>query len=253
MSDDQLDGFDLSGWEQINTLDEAEKQICPSCGADAQLSWSWCRSCRSTLDKDILLSPVEDSESQQSGETPESQQSTSFISDSETWDICPSCGAEVSTGWRFCRACESSLFNISRRVSSDDGQTTIKGNPTDESNKIDTASGYRTDELLDVGPFKIVCEAVNVGDRLQEEASEHSDTGEYDHALEAYDKAQDAYENALETAKKSEFSDLIDTDKIKQRFTTVKEAQQEVNRRRLQEEIILTDREANSFERKVRV
>lgn len=78
-------------------------------------------------------------------------------------------------------------------------------------------------------------ENISKGGTLFEEASEYREADEYDRALEAYEKAQAAYEEALESASDSDID--LDTKSLKKTLVEIKANKQDIHYQRLQGEI----------------
>ncbi len=75
-----------------------------------------------------------------------------------------------------------------------------------------------TDPSADTGLLAAIDKSLKKGEDLRDTASDHREAGEYNLALETYDKVREAYEEALDTANES---NLINTDKIEQKLTTI--------------------------------
>lgn len=207
-------------WQRVESVEDASKLVCSSCGADANVSWARCRSCASSLDDAIPMARV----TQEEPEGDEGKEDVSGLSEG-SWESCPSCGAKVASGWSFCRSCEYSL---------DDATPMARGTQEEPERDQYPPSLSNTEQSASSGLLAAVSDSFKSGENLRTYAREYLNTGDWDRALETYDEAQDAYEDALETANES---DLIDTDQIEQRLIEVAEERQEVHRQQLQDEI----------------
>lgn len=95
---------------------------------------------------------------------------------------------------------------------------------------VDSASGPNHGEAKDVPPKK------SRGDRLQADAEDLHDAGNYDRAIRLYDRAHEAYEDALAKASKYE---RLDADEIHRSIEEVKEGLRSARRQQLREEVDL--------------
>jgi outer membrane protein assembly factor BamB/tetratricopeptide (TPR) repeat protein len=103
-----------------------------------------------------------------------------------------------------------------------------------EENGPDSPFESLTDPSADTGLLAAIDKSLKKGDDLRDTASDYREAGEYELALETYDKVREAYEEALDTANES---NLINTDKIEQKLTTIEEDRREIHRRQLQNEV----------------
>lgn len=141
-------------------------------------------------------------------------------------------GSTGGTGGPPSRASTSSSGSAGGQTKSYDPESSIQ-NSTATSGGSSTPSTSTTESSTDSNIPATVNDSRNAGEGLREQARNYRDTGKYDQALETYDKARAAYENAREAASEND----LDTDKIDQKLTAVKDGRREVRQMQLQNEV----------------
>jgi serine/threonine protein kinase len=131
----------------------------------------------------------------------------------------------------------SSTASLATNLFNSDQTTSIsKKNP---SQKDDTRSSTNSDttKATDTGLLSTIRGELDNADSLRESAEEARDNGRYERALKKYNEAKEVYNSALETAKDSDFDDVINLRDIKQNRNGIETAQEETYNQQFKNEI----------------
>ena len=99
---------------------------------------------------------------------------------------------------------------------------------------IRSSANSDTAKTTDTGLLSAIRDELDTADSLRKNAAEAQDNGEYDRALERYREAQQAYDDALETANECDFGDIIDLTAVEQKRDETKTARQETVHQQLE-------------------
>ena len=131
----------------------------------------------------------------------------------------------------------SSTASLATNLFNSDQTTSIsKKNPSQQD---DTRSSTNSDttKATDTGLLSTIRGELDNADSLRESAEEARDNGRYERALKKYNEAKEVYNSALETAKDSDFDDVINLRDIKQNRNGIETAQEETYNQQFKNEI----------------
>lgn len=116
---------------------------------------------------------------------------------------------------------------------------TISASRKNPSQQNDTRSSTNSDttKATDTGLLSTIRGELDNADSLRESAEEARDNGRYERALKKYNEAKEVYNSALETAKDSDFDDVINLRDIKQNRNGIETAQEETYNQQFKNEI----------------
>lgn len=121
----------------------------------------------------------------------------------------------------------SSTASLATNSFNSDRTTSASRKNPSQQNDTRSSTNSDTTKATDTGLLSTIRGELNNADSLRESAEEARDNGRYEHALKKYNEAKEVYNSALETAKDSDFDDVINLRDIKQTRNRIEMAQKE--------------------------
>lgn len=131
----------------------------------------------------------------------------------------------------------SSTASLATNSFNSDRTTSASRKNPSQQNDTRSSTNSDTTKATDTGLLSTIRGELDNADSLRESAEEARDNGRYERALKKYNEAKEVYNSALETAKDSDFDDVINLRDIKQNRNGIETAQEETYNQQFKNEI----------------